>query len=716
MFQIPYYWPWQHRQSPDNVEYAIYLEKRSLRNKQRHGLEDYELESLNNLKRNLANKWDLISMQAEEQVRLSKDRKKVDKIVADSQERAYWRVHRPPPGFTSSLEPIPTCMRGGTGHRKKRSVEDLKKELDFLKSCLDKTRTKTSLVVESLVLFSETYSEYDAFFTTPNPSNPWHNDDTQHWLLNSPLVEVPTERRVRRWALSIEDLIKDPTGLAEFTTYLRKEYSHENIRFWLMVNELRRSSQSKIANKVKDIFDEFLAAGAPCEINIDGRTMERTQTELKTPSRFTYDAAAEHVYTLLLKNDCYPRFIRSDHYKTLLQAGKQPCKEITTRALRRGSDRSLTDGAHELAVNTRQVAHSHSQSNLSDINYPRLVSIAQFHELAVNTRQVAHSHSQSNLSDINYPRDTTIIHGGSSTEETNQDDVCPWDDPPSHPPPSRPASIVHQPSGPQLVTATSLVGPHAYSLDFLGDLGFDMGDFGGGGEGVRDAVEDNPRATLGNSAVCTILYCIGIVFVTRHYYNENHRPPDDYRYSPYYDYNHQTHRPHRPRRKKKRKPRTTASTHVTLNSHLITLSPGSIDKDLQHKKRTFILNTLARTPEATLLRPNETIHIRSDVENTTLVHPNETIHIRSDVENTTLVHPNETIHIKSGSRNTTWVEFVNASIENIKANRNNASLRTEYWFDARSINWTNDNVTRREYFAEHPVISPNVTELRIPIS
>ncbi|KAJ8966618.1 hypothetical protein NQ317_000617 [Molorchus minor] len=64
-FQSPYYWPWQNR-PPDNVEYAIYLAKRTLRNKQRHGLEDYELEALSNLKKNLANKWDFIMLQAEE--------------------------------------------------------------------------------------------------------------------------------------------------------------------------------------------------------------------------------------------------------------------------------------------------------------------------------------------------------------------------------------------------------------------------------------------------------------------------------------------------------------------------------------------------------------------------------------------------------------------------------------------------------------------------
>lgn len=92
----------------------------------------------------------------------------------------------------------------------------------------------------------------------------------------------------------------------------------------MAVNDLRRSSQSQIHRKVSEIFEEFLAPGAPCEINIDGKTMERVHHEMKQPSRFTFDAAAEHVYTLLLKKDCYPRFIRSEHYKNLLATGIQP--------------------------------------------------------------------------------------------------------------------------------------------------------------------------------------------------------------------------------------------------------------------------------------------------------------------------------------------------------------------------------------------------------
>ncbi|XP_050435866.1 regulator of G-protein signaling 11 isoform X2 [Adelges cooleyi] len=422
-FQIPYYWPCSQK-NPDNVEYAIYLSKRLMRNKQRHALEDYETDSLNSLKKNLQNKWEFITMQAEEQVRLSKDRKKGEKIVTDSQERAFWRVHRPPPGCVSVMEQIPIKIGGSFSTKKKRSSEDLRREVELLRNCIGRTRVKTSVALDGLVSFSETYNEYDPMLTGAQPSNPWVTEDQTFWTFNCPLVDAITEKRIKRWALSMEDLVSDATGLQEFTNYLRKEYSHENIRFWLAVNDLKRSCQSQIQLKVKEIYNEFLAPGAPCEINIDGKTMEKTHKEMKSPSRFTFDAAAEHVYTLLLKKDCYPRFIRSEHYKNLLANGVQPsarrrffgfvggaankkdCKErirtgcssslqgTSSSALqanqspscgggsvgsgrRRGSDRSLTSSPHEHPANVIKVSQSHSQSNLSDIPYRENLSGAE---------------------------------------------------------------------------------------------------------------------------------------------------------------------------------------------------------------------------------------------------------------------------------------------------------------------------------------------------
>ncbi|XP_043258335.1 uncharacterized protein LOC122400767 isoform X1 [Colletes gigas] len=457
-FQTPYYWPWQHR-TPDNVEYAIYLAKRTLRNKQRHALEDYEIDALNSLRRNLQNKWDIIQLQAEEQVRLSKERKKGDKIVSDSQERAFWRVYRPPPGCLSSLEiaPVPTRFRPGLSRppSRKRTLTDLQREVALLKNSLTRTRIKVSAAIENFKSYFETYVEYDPMFIQPQPSNPWITDDQTFWQLNSPVVEAPTEKRVKRWALSMEELMSDPTGLQEFTNYLRKEYSHENIRFWLAVKDLRHSFQAQINDKVNEIFKEFLAPGAPCEINIDGKTMEKVHQEMKNPSRFTFDSAAEHVYTLLLKKDCYPRFIRSDQYRNLVAAGVQPLqkkrffvfggqakKKVSTSTTtpstlqqhgvgsisggkRRGSDRSLSGSAHELAVcgvrdtaSAPRVPHSHSQSNLTDIPYR----------------------------DVGTPEATALP----------MDDVCPWDAAPG--PSIEPATRSTGPQQPTLSGATSVEG------------------------------------------------------------------------------------------------------------------------------------------------------------------------------------------------------------------------------------------------------------------
>ncbi|KAJ8913835.1 hypothetical protein NQ315_003744 [Exocentrus adspersus] len=264
------------------------------------------------------------------------------------------------------------------------------------------------------------------------------------------LVEVPTEKRVRRWALSMEELVSDPTGLQEFTNYLRKEYSHENIRFWMAVNDLRRSAQSQILWKVQEIFEEFLAPGAPCEINIDGKTMEKVHQEMKTPSRFTFDAAQEHVYTLLLKKRL---FIRSEYYKNLLATGIQPSQKkrffgfgqtkkkaststapnqqllqqqasqgtvVMCGALskRRGSDRSLSGSAHELAVSgvkDPKVPHSHSQSNLSDIPYRGDLACIQKAPAATAPSPVK--------------KPSIAIVAGASTSE----DVCPWEAAPPEP-------------------------------------------------------------------------------------------------------------------------------------------------------------------------------------------------------------------------------------------------------------------------------------------
>lgn len=66
-------------------------------------------------------------------------------------------------------------------------------------------------------------------------------------------VEVPTEVRIKKWALSFEDLLQDETGRNEFEQFLKKEYSQENIRFYKACRELITCPQSQVSRWKADI-------------------------------------------------------------------------------------------------------------------------------------------------------------------------------------------------------------------------------------------------------------------------------------------------------------------------------------------------------------------------------------------------------------------------------------------------------------------------------
>ena len=93
----------------------------------------------------------------------------------------------------------------------------------------------------------------------------------------------------------------------------------------MAIQDLKYSPNHQIEAKAQRVHDEFLASGAPCQINIDSRTLEATLQLLKdegVSKRFAFSQAEENVFTLMSK-DSYPRFIRSQIYKGVLSAAQQ---------------------------------------------------------------------------------------------------------------------------------------------------------------------------------------------------------------------------------------------------------------------------------------------------------------------------------------------------------------------------------------------------------
>ena len=50
--------------------------------------------------------------------------------------------------------------------------------------------------------------------------------------VNSDLSDGP-QGQISRWAISLDAVLADKLGLAAFASFLRKEYSEENLQFWV---------------------------------------------------------------------------------------------------------------------------------------------------------------------------------------------------------------------------------------------------------------------------------------------------------------------------------------------------------------------------------------------------------------------------------------------------------------------------------------------------
>ncbi|XP_049754605.1 regulator of G-protein signaling 6 isoform X2 [Elephas maximus indicus] len=348
-FQAPYFWPsncWE----PENTDYAIYLCKRTMQNKARLELADYEAENLARLQRAFARKWEFIFMQAEAQVKIDRKKDKTERKILDSQERAFWDVHRPVPGCVNTTEmDIRKCRRLKNPQKVKKSVygvteesqsqspvhvpaqpvrkmtkEDIRKQITFLNAQIDRHCLKMSKVAESLIAYTEQYVEYDPLITPAEPSNPWISDDITLWDME--MSKEPSQQRVKRWGFSFDEILKDQVGRDQFLRFLESEFSSENLRFWLAVQDLKKQPLQDVAKRVEEIWQEFLAPGAQSAINLDSHSYEITSQNVKDGGRYTFEDAQEHIYKLM-KSDSYARFLRSNAYQDLLLAKKKPENE-----------------------------------------------------------------------------------------------------------------------------------------------------------------------------------------------------------------------------------------------------------------------------------------------------------------------------------------------------------------------------------------------------
>lgn len=132
---------------------------------------------------------------------------------------------------------------------------------------------------------------------------------------------------VSSWGDSFEQLMNSETGRKVFRSFLRCEYSEENILFWSACEDLKKEpSPEVVEEKARIIYEEYVSILSPREVSLDARVREIINRNMIHPSSSTFDDAQLQIYTLMHR-DSYPRFVSSSQYKDLLHSASESGNE-----------------------------------------------------------------------------------------------------------------------------------------------------------------------------------------------------------------------------------------------------------------------------------------------------------------------------------------------------------------------------------------------------
>ncbi|CAG9863617.1 unnamed protein product [Phyllotreta striolata] len=134
------------------------------------------------------------------------------------------------------------------------------------------------------------------------------------------------------WEGSFEKLLADPLGLHMFAEFLKKEFSAENIYFWISCERFKAlTSENDRRNEAQRIYRQHLSAGASEAVNVDAPARQGVERHLQGAGVDLLQQAQKQIFNLM-KFDSYPRFIKSDIFRRCLN-GETDKVELDVRLL-----------------------------------------------------------------------------------------------------------------------------------------------------------------------------------------------------------------------------------------------------------------------------------------------------------------------------------------------------------------------------------------------
>uniref|UniRef100_A0A6I8N6G4 Regulator of G protein signaling 10 n=1 Tax=Ornithorhynchus anatinus TaxID=9258 RepID=A0A6I8N6G4_ORNAN len=118
-------------------------------------------------------------------------------------------------------------------------------------------------------------------------------------------------RGTTKWAASLENLLEDPEGVKRFREFLKKEFSEENVLFWLACEDFKKTQdKNQMQEKAREIYSTFLSSKASSQVNVEGQS-RLSEKILEEPHPLMFQKLQDQIFSLM-KYDSYSRFLKSD--------------------------------------------------------------------------------------------------------------------------------------------------------------------------------------------------------------------------------------------------------------------------------------------------------------------------------------------------------------------------------------------------------------------
>lgn len=121
--------------------------------------------------------------------------------------------------------------------------------------------------------------------------------------------------------MEFEKILEDSQLLTLFRHFLQKEFSQENLEFYLecqRYKNLPRNDMKRLQKDFDQIYRRFISLDGPKTVNLDSKIVKTIIENRHRPWPEIFSDAQKHVFDLM-RNDSYPRFLQSTIYQNNLK-------------------------------------------------------------------------------------------------------------------------------------------------------------------------------------------------------------------------------------------------------------------------------------------------------------------------------------------------------------------------------------------------------------